>query len=270
MILVVLVAFVDAAPLQRQPASPQTTAAAEPDTRQNFGTKKVVSMLQKLADKVMEQKKTESKAFGKYEAWCKETMGDKSDSIQSGTQAVDQAKQQKEKKENDKTEHETDVEGFRNDITNLETDKAKLVKDDKKAAQVFQLNNADLAGAINGVTGAVKTLQGESSKGHTTLLQMPDDMKQTIFKFASQADALGFESGDAVKALLQTETSGAGFLQQPEQAADAYKFQGGKILTILEKLQKDFQKEHDTLVENRESAKKNFHERKINYRRHHH
>lgn len=264
MLLVVLVALAGAQ--VTPPSSGHGSAAGDygtaeaKDTSKMQGTSKVTAMLTALADKVHTNAESELGAWNKFNQHCTDKIAEKNDAITSGEGAVSTTEGNLATKTNDKTTADTDAQNADDARTAAKTEKARLAREEKKAIAVFKVNSADLLGALNGVTGAKKMVGDNQAKGNTVLMQMPSGVRDDIEKYALMGDALGLQSGSQITALMQTQSSGGGFLQMqtPRPKTDDYQDQSGGVMSMLDQLETDFNTSYNECVETRRQNKATF------------
>jgi len=234
--------------------------AAVKDTSKMQGTSKVTAMLTALANKVNANAAAELGAWTKFNAYCTAKKADKNSAISSGTAAIASTQGSLDKKNAAKTAADVALKAADDARAAAETEKARLTKEEKKSIALSKFNQADLLGAYKGVSSAKKVMGANQAKGNTVLLQMPSGLKDEIQRYALMGDALGLASGSEVTALMQTESSGNGFLQtqKPRDRTANYKDAGGPIMAMLTKLKKDFKKAYDDCVALRAANKATF------------
>lgn len=232
--------------------------AAVKDTSKMQGTSKVTAMLTALANKVNANAASELDAWTKFNTYCTNKIADKNSAISSGTGEIASTQATLDTKNTDKTAADVAAKLADDARAAAETEKARLKKEEKKSIAVFKVNSADLLGAYKGVSSAKAVMGANQDKGNTVLLQMPSGLKDEIERYALMGDALGLVSGSEVTALMQTKSSGDGFLQAPRDRTANYVDAGGPIMAMLTKLQTDFNTSYNDCVALRATNKATF------------
>jgi len=205
---------------------------------------KVVTLLQDLTKKVQDEGLAEAKTYDKFACFCKDNIKEKNSAISSGKDnkaklstaiGEDSAKRDK---------LDEDIKNLVEAIDKKEKDMKKWTKENKAAVETYEVNAADLKNAIAGLDGAIGVMK-TNKKATPALVQLSEDMKETIKNAAVMADALGLASGAAVTALLQGPSLVAA--SSSVQKIEPYAFHGNDIISTLEKLQTDFKKEKSDL-----------------------
>merc|ERR1719327_798695 len=183
---------------------------------------KVVQMLEGVKAKGKKEKHEEEVEFAKFHEWCDQTRADKTRSIKELGDEIMQLSA-------DIDAAEADAETLGEEIAELEKETAKLEADLKAATAVRKTENEDFKAAhldvsesIDAIARAIAVLKSREADVPQSLLQVTkskfiDDKAKAVI-----ASFLALGSG--------SETSA------PE--ANAYEFQSGGVVSLLEKLLK--------------------------------
>lgn len=195
---------------------------------------KVATLLEGLQAQVLAEGEKEAQTYNKFAFFCKDGMADKSEAIQRGT--------------DEKGSLSTGIGSLSQERTFLDDIIAQLIKDieaeetalaNAKASRsdelkTYEINAADLVGAIGALANATAALKAPS------LLQLAVNTK-ALRDALMLADALGLggASGRKVAAFLQVEPPAVGMQD--------YNFHSDGIVVTLEKLLTDFKSEKSEL-----------------------
>jgi len=199
---------------------------------------KVVTMLDALQQKVVDEGEKEAQTYNKFSCFCKDTTSEKSDAIaanvdKKATLSADIASLSTKRDGLDKT-----IAGLVADIEQAEKDKKAAMKARAKELAEYEKNSADLVAALQALEGAIQTLKASKAPS----LAQIRSVAGTVKRAGLLADALGL-GGDSTQHL-------ASLLQQaPTVQMEDYKYHSDKIIGTLEKLLEDFQSEKATVDE---------------------
>lgn len=210
----------------------QNAAAAAADESKMAAVNKVVTMLEDLRTQVLGEGEKEAAAYNKFACFCKDTSAEKSASIKTGTDdeaSIQSAISTLATKRDDLDKKIAETEG----LIEKAHEEIKSATDERKEINMeYVKNEADLAGAIEALEGAMSVLK--SSKPSLSQL---NSVQKTVRSAALLADALGV-GGSA------TQRTVALFMQQdPAVPMEDYKFHSASVIEILEKLHADFRSE---------------------------
>jgi len=203
---------------------------------------KVIDMLDEVKAKGKAEKHAEEVEFAKFSEWCDQVRAEKTksikdlgDEIMELAAAIDKA--------------EADAQTLGEEIAELETETAKLEAEAAAAKEVrdkeheeYSAEHLDLSESIDAIARATQTLKQKEADVPQSLLQVaknkavPAEAKAVISSF-----------------LALTSEQGAG---APE--ANAYEFQSGGVVSLLEKLKLKFEDQKLALEKEEMSAKANY------------
>merc|ERR1719316_1726496 len=203
---------------------------------------KVVEMMDGMLAKGKQEKHEEEVEFAKFHEWCDQVRADKTKSIKNlGDEIMQLAA--------DIDAAEADAETLGEEIAELEKETASLNADLKAATAVRKTENTDYKAAhldvsesIDAIARAIAVLKSREADVPQSLLQVTkskfiDDKAKAVI-----ASFLALGSG--------SETSA------PE--ANAYEFQSGGVVSLLEKLKLKFEDQKLTLEKEEMTSKANF------------
>jgi peptidoglycan hydrolase CwlO-like protein len=203
---------------------------------------KVIEMLGEMAAKGKKEKNIEEVEFTKFKTWCEDTFSDKGKSIADGNAAVEQLTADIVKAESDAkvlseevAGHEADVAGWKKDM-----EEATAIREKEKAD--YDAAHADYSESIDAVKQAIQVLGQRSADVPQSLLQL------------QQSKLIPEKTKAVVASLLEAEEGTMEFA--PE--ANAYEFQSGGVIKILEKLLHKFEDERFALEKAEMTANANY------------
>jgi len=192
--------------------------------------KKVISMLGDMKKQVLDEGEEEAKAYNKFSCFCKDTTTDKSTAIQEGEDAKESLVAEIEKLEVKRKGLDEKMAKLEEEIEEVEKEIREAKEIRAKEKEVYDRNEADLSGAISAIAAAMQVIKASKP---ASLAQMKE-ISKTVQHAALMADALGL-------ALSVKEQKEVSFLQgQRDVPTEDYKFHSDSVITMLEKLQKDF------------------------------
>lgn len=205
---------------------------------------KLTQLLDEMVAKGKAEKQAEQVEFAKYDEWCDGVRKEKSKSIADAADQIEQL-------EADIQKGQTDAAVLTEEIKELDT---KIAKDEeelksateqrKKESDDFTVEHKDLSESIDACEKAISVLMSRSKDAPQSLAQVqgsrfvPEEAKAVIKSFLSMT------SDDAL-------STGA-----PE--ANAYEFQSGGVVKLLEKLLSGFKEQLMVVDKEEMKAKANF------------
>mmetsp|Transcript_85194 Transcript_85194/g.227749 ORF Transcript_85194/g.227749 Transcript_85194/m.227749 type:complete len:683 (-) Transcript_85194:28-2076(-) len=201
-------------------------------------TQKVIQLLQGMMAKGKEEKQAEEVRFSKFKQWCENTDSEKSKAIA------------KEKATIEELDAEigvlnADVESLAKEIASLDKDVDTYKTDIKAATEVrgqersdYSATHQDYSESLDALDRAIQTLKkmaADVPQSQESLLQVQQVAGKLLPEHARRVLA----------AFLQSARAGDIHNQAPE--ANAYEFQGGGIIDMLEDLKNKFRSERSDL-----------------------
>lgn len=203
---------------------------------------KVVELLDGMVAKGMKEKHEEETAFAKFHEWCDNTRATTTKSIEEGKVQIEQLSADIAMAEADAEELAQDIQQLEDAIAKAESERkeAKAVREKEHAD--YSATHTDLSESIDAIERAIQVLKAREADVPQTLLQV---QKSPFIPKDAQA---------AIESFLAMSASAD--LGAPE--ANAYEFQSGGIVAVLEKLRLKFQDQRLGLEKEEMSAKANF------------
>jgi len=200
---------------------------------------KVLTLLEGMVAKGLAAKQEEETKFASFKVWCDGTRRRKEEEVSAGSDLMQkqQAKIQKAA---------VHIKGASARIQELEEDVGRWKKDQKSASSVramektdYQATVADYSESLDALAGAIATLKKQNfDRPQTDLLQqalLQVQSQKLVPSHAKRALAAFLQQADSVRA-MSDETN----LLPGAPEANAYEFQSGGVIEILEKLQAEF------------------------------
>jgi len=218
-------------------------------TMQVKGTpvQKVIEMMNEMLAKGKSEKEAEAKMFAEYEEWADDESRKTGFEIKTLKASIEELATEAEKADSDVADLTAKIEELDGEIAAWEADqKAATELRDSEHAEYVKIST-DYGESVDALARAIEVL--ESKAGSTP--QAAEMLLQTMAKHTRGMRRVlaSFLEEKASMARSQDSTSEMG-----GPAVAAYEFQGGKIIAMLEKLQKKFKAELDA-VEEEESNK---------------
>merc|ERR1719215_2358857 len=170
-------------------------------------------------------KHEEEVEFAKFHEWCDNVRADTQRSIKEAAAEIEQLGADISKATSDAEVLAEEVEDLNKEVGTLEADAKSATAVRNKEKAIFEATHLDFTESIEAIEKAISVLKSRSADVQQSLMQVsrrtlvPEQAKQALESFL---------------ALHQNEDSAA-----PE--ANAYEFQSGGVIDLLEKLKKKFQ-----------------------------
>jgi len=228
--------------------SAQALAAAshsEVNTRgQVTPLQKLIEMLDGMLAKGGKEKHEEEVEFAKYQVWCDDVRSDKIKSIKEGAEQIEQLTA-------DIAKAESDAEILTNEIAELEKTIAEDEAELKGASNVRKKEEAeylaqhkDFSESIDACGRAIQVLGARTADVPQSLLQLKN------------TQAIPHRAKVMIESFLAMRSESNGEAGEPE--ANAYEFQSGSVISMLEKLKADFSAQLLALEEEEMNSKANY------------
>jgi len=209
---------------------------------------KVLTLMEELKAKGIKEKNDEETRFSAFAQWCANTKKSKTDEIEAGNQKMEMLKAEIEKAR-------VLISQLTDRILELEEDVGRWKKDEKSATTVRDAERADFTATVTDYTESIDAV----SQAISVLKKQAYDRKQAalIQSCLIQVRSLKLVPVASKKALTS-------FLQQdPELAydapeANAYEFQSGGVVEMLEKLNDEFSQKKTDLEKEELGAQQAF------------
>lgn len=184
----------------------------------------VINLLGEMVTKGKTDKHEEEVEFAKFHEWCDSTRS-------TTTKSIDEAKAQIEQLTADVAKAEADAEELSADIKELEGSSAQAEGELREARAVrekehsdYSAIHSDLSESVDAIERAIAVLKSRGADVPQSLLQIQNSPR------------IPRDAKVAIEAFLATSSSELGV---PE--ANAYEFQSGGVVALLEKLRLKFQ-----------------------------
>merc|ERR1719388_482849 len=191
---------------------------------------KVLTLMEELKAKGIKEKNDEETRFSAFAQWCANTKKAKTDEIDAGNQKIEKLKAQIE-------QARVTIKKLTDRILELEEDVGRWKKDEKSATTVRDAERADYTATVTDYTESIDAV----SQAISVLKKQAFDRKQADLIQSSLIQVRSLKLVPA--ASKKTLTS---FLQQAPELevsapeANAYEFQSGGVVDMLEKLNDEF------------------------------
>jgi len=198
---------------------------------------KVITMLEDLQKKVLNEGEKEAASYNEFACFCKDMTSEKSEAITSGTDDKTSITTNLADLNEKRDEYDGTIAELTTAIEEAEGEMKAAAKERKATLAVYENNEADLSGALEALQGAIEVLKN-SKKPSLAQLQ---SVAKTVRAATLMADALGLGGAE-------TQKVAAMLLQQdPSVPMEDYKFKSGSVIETLEKLQGDFRAQKNEL-----------------------
>jgi hypothetical protein len=198
---------------------------------------KVLTMLDAMVKNGKEAKHTEEVEFASYQQWCDSVRGEKDRSIASGGASIEQLEADIAKASSDAAVLGEEIAALQAAVAQMseEGKSAKAIRDKERAD--YEVAHADLSESVDACERAVQVLKTRSADVPQSLIQLKATVAMTAHEQGIIDSFLGVE-------------------QAPQ--ANAYEFQSGSVVGLLEKLTMKFQDERLALEKAELSARGNY------------
>ena len=213
-----------------------------PGVSGDLALQKVIAVLEKMQATSKEEMQEEKVHFAKFDQFCSSTLDDKDKAIQQTKENLESITSEISKLDSEAERLTTEIASHEEATKNAQEQQSNATKVRKAEEEDFKARHVDLQESISAIEKALQQLKQENY-----------DRPQKPSKSASFVQAL--QSEQLAKALA---LAGA-FRDRQAPKADAYEFQSGNIIQVLEDLKDQFKKQ-SAEVETAETEKKNSHE----------
>merc|ERR1719158_827164 len=207
---------------------------------------KVIQMLGEMASKGKKEKNIEEVEFAKFKTWCEDIIADKTKSIAEAEAKITQLEADIAKAESDAEVLAEEIAAHEAELAQFESDLDNATKIREKENADFKLEETDYMESIDALGRAIQVLKQRTADIPQSLLQL-----KASTRIPQRAKTL-IESFLELKADTTQETAAGA----PE--ANAYEFQSGGVVAMLEKLEEKFQDELFALRKAEMNAQANY------------
>mmetsp|Transcript_16818 Transcript_16818/g.26732 ORF Transcript_16818/g.26732 Transcript_16818/m.26732 type:complete len:759 (+) Transcript_16818:65-2341(+) len=192
---------------------------------------KVITLLDKLKEKVLAEGEEEAKSYNKFSCFCKDGQREKTKDITEGKDAQATLSAEITKLADGRKEDDTTITNLEKDIETLEKEMKTAEEESAKALKTYTAEKEDLSAAIDSINDALKALK--ASRASASLLQLKS-AAASVRTALAMADALGL-------GVDTMQGSAAVFLQEaPKVEMEDYKFHSDSVIETIEGLLKKF------------------------------
>merc|ERR1719408_556808 len=203
---------------------------------------KVIEMMDGMLAKGKKEKHEEEVEFAKFHEWCDQVRDDKTKSIAEATAQIAELAAAIDKAE-------ADAETLTEEIAELEKEVAKLTADADSATAQRKKENEDYKAAHQDLSESVDAI----ARAIQVLKQREGDVAQSLLQVSSLS-SISAQEKTVITSFLSLQSgseSGA-----PE--ANAYEFQSGGVVSLLEKLKLKFEDQRLALEKEEMTSKANY------------
>jgi len=206
---------------------------------------KVIQMLNELLAKGKQAKHVEEVEFAAFHEWCDQVRAEKTKNIKDGAAQINQLSA-------DIAKAESDAGTLSEEIVDLEAEIARMEGEAKDAMEVrgrehadYLAEHKDYSESISAIVRAAQVLKTRTADVPQSLMQVRDSRL-----VPTHTKAL-------IESFLALHTASASAEAGPPEA-NAYEFQSGGVITMLEKLKLKFQDQLLVLEKEELNAKANY------------
>jgi uncharacterized protein YoxC len=212
------------------------------DQAQVTPIQKVIQMLGEMAAKGKTEKNTEEVEFSKFKTWCEDVISDKTKSIDEGKATVEQLTAAIVKAE-------SDAKILGEEVAALEDDVAGWAKEMENATAIRNKEQADYEAAHTDYSESIDAIK----RAIQVLNQRKADIPQSLLQL-QQSNIIDARAKAIVASFLEAQAGTTEFA--PE--ANAYEFQSGGVVAILEKLLHKFEDDRFAQEKEEMNSKANY------------
>jgi uncharacterized protein YoxC len=215
---------------------------------------KVIQLLQGMAAKGMAEKQEEATKFAAFKQFCDDTVVEKQRRLREANQMIERLQADIQKAISDSSQIAARIEELNELIAEFQADKEASIKLREKEHAEYKKTHLDYVESVDSLARAIQTMRSMNMSPTAALLQVqkmarvPEKVKRTIASFLA-TDA------EVIENLAQPMDPLA--VSAPQ--ANAFDFQSGGVVEMLEKLEDKFKDERNEL-EKAEMEAKHAHE----------
>jgi len=203
---------------------------------------KVVEMMDGMLAKGKQEKHEEEVEFTKFHEWCDQVRDEKTNSIAEATAQIEELAAAIDKAESDAAVLTEEIAGLEAEVAQLTADADSATALRKKENTDYSAAHLDVSESIDAIARAIATLKTREA-----------DVPQSLVQVSSLAGISAQEKAVITSFLALSSGSDAG---APE--ANAYEFQSGGVVSLLEKLKLKFEDQKLALEKEEMTSKANF------------
>jgi len=219
---------------------------------------KVISLMDQLKAKIVEEGEAEAKAYDEYVQWCQSA-------VQDTGFAIETASKEKTELEAKIAEFSSEIDGCGSKVEDLAAAIATNEADLKSATGIrtkevedFTKSERELMEVISEIDRAISILEKEMAKNPAAFAQVYNRKVQNVLQSLSLvADAAAFSVTDKERLLALAQTD-QGDEEFGAPVAAAYKSQSGGIIDVLEDMKEKAESQLAEMRKAEEAAKHNY------------
>merc|ERR1719199_462417 len=203
---------------------------------------KVLTLMEDMKAKGIKEKNDEATKFSAFSQWCQNTKKAKNGEIDAGNQKIETLNAEIEKAR-------VLISQLTDRILELEEDVGRWKTDEKSATTVRDAERADFTATVTDYTESIDAVSGAIS----VLKKREADKSQAALIQVSSLKLVPVASKKALTAFLQGDG-----LDYSAPEANAYEFQSGGVVDMLEKLNDEFSSKKTELEKEELGAQQGF------------
>jgi len=221
---------------------------------------KVVQLLGDMLAKSKEEKQDEAVAFAKFEQFCGDEQVTKAEEIKQANEAIESLTAEIEKAKSDSTVLGQDLAQLGTDLDKFEADQKAHAAEREQEHSEFVATLRDYEESLDALDRAIivlkRRLQDVKQPGSASLLQLDNFLDElSTKKLPQEAKRFITAFAQMQKAAQEPEDDDGGFMGRSAPEANAYEFQSGGIIDMLENLKDKFRKEKGDLEKEEMNSK---------------
>lgn len=206
---------------------------------------KVIELLNGMEAKGNEEKLEERKAFAKFKTFCDMQGKEKQKLIQAATDKISDLEAQIAKAQAMADELGTDIAGLDSDLATWSNEMNGAKAQRKQEREDYEASHTDYSDSISAIDRAVEVLKSregdvKQAKGESLVVST------AVLSKLMEQRSLPAPAKQALQSYLQLQSGDAEGEQAPPEA-NAYEFQSGSVVGLLEKLLLKFEDERRQL-----------------------
>lgn len=196
---------------------------------------KVNQMLQDMHNQGTADLKAEQVAFSKFSQFCSDTQSQKTASIAKQTQEIENLVAQHGEFKEEAAEHGRQAQVHDKAKAKGEADLKDLIAERKSGHEAYLAEHRDFSESVDAIERALIVLkqQNYDRKQAQSFLQTDESTAHQLERIPKKARIL-------LESYMQIRDEGDDFINRSNPEANAYEFQSGGIVGMLEKLEADF------------------------------
>jgi len=198
---------------------------------------KVIGMLEDMSAKVTQEKNDEQVAFAKFETWCGQEQSNLKTEIEKDAEEIETLTTSIADLGSKAKTLGEEIAALEADVTKYEADKESEIKQREKDHADFLVEEQDYSESVSALDRALETLNKEDydrPAAAAALVQVSDTNRMPAKAKSILSAFIGLMEGS------DQQEPGLGGMDYSQPEANAYEFQSGGIVSLLEKLKDEF------------------------------